>query len=400
MDSKLAIITSHPIQYQTPIFKELFRNGEIEFCVYFGSRHGISPDSRDTGFDRSFAWDIPLLEGYPYRFPNGLKYRDYSRRKWLLDIAGAREILENDGITKVLLMVSWNTILFWRIMDICRRKKLPLIYRGETVPAHWRQSTRRERILGRLKVEMKKMIYPLFLKKMELFLTAGTLPEQFLLDHGVKPDRLLRAPYCVNNKYFSEGVEGCKKSGELQILQEELSILPDEKVVIYTGKFIRRKRPADIITAIKKLPGSMKAVLVMVGDGVLMDEVRKEAEGDNRIRLVGFQNQKAIVKYYALGDIFVLPSEYETWGLSVNEAMASGLPVIVSEGCTCARDLVIPGKTGYSYPPGNVDLLVDRLERLLRDENLRGEIALNARKHIEHFSTEKTVRAIEKAVSI
>jgi len=400
VDKKLAIITSHPIQYQTPIFKALFQSGEIEFCVYFGSSHGISPDSMDTGFGRNFTWDIPLLEGYPYSFPQGLEYKDYCRRKWLLDIPGAGKILAEDGITQVLLMVSWNTILFWRILSICRRNGIPLIYRGETVPAHWQQTTYWGKVLGGLKKKIKQAIYPYFLKKIDLFLTAGTLPENFLQEHGIESKRLLQAPYCVDNDFFSRGVEEWKRSDRLRNLRKELSITPDAKVVIYTGKFIQRKRPTDLIKAIKRLPESIKAVLIMVGDGVLMKEVQKEAGGDNRIRLVGFQNQKAIIKYYALGDLFVLPSAYETWGLSVNEAMASGLPVIISEKCTCAPDLVIPGKTGYTYPAGNVVLLADLLERLLSDDNLRMEMALNARNRINQFSVEKTSRAIIKASSI
>jgi glycosyltransferase involved in cell wall biosynthesis len=399
VDNKLAIITSHPIQYQTPIFKALFESGEIEFSVYFGSRHGISPDSMDTGFGRSFTWDIPLLEGYPYSFPSGFEYKDYCRRKWLLDIPGVEKILADDGITQVLLMVSWNTILFWRILSICRRNGIPLIYRGETVSAHWKRTTYWGKALGWSKKAIKRAGYPYFLRKIDLFLTVGTLPEQFLKEYGVESERMLSAPYCVDNDFFSRGVKEWKSSGQLQILRKKLSIPPDAKVIIYTGKFIPRKRPVDLIKAIKRLPGTMKVILVMVGDGVLIKEIRREAEGDNRIRLVGFQNQTDIIKFYALGDILVLPSLHETWGLSVNEAMASGLPVVVSEGCTCARDLVITGMTGYTYPPGDVGLLADRLEKILSDDALRREMALNAREKIKQFSVDTTVRAIIKASS-
>ncbi len=371
--------------------------GEIEFCVYFGSTHGISPDSVDAGFGRRFAWDIPLLEGYPYRFPNGLKYKNYYRKKWLLDIIDARKILAGDGITQVLLMVSWNTILFRRILSICQKTRRPLIYRGETVAAHWRQSTYWGKTLGWIKNRVKKTCYPRFLKKIDLFLTTGTLSEQFLLEHGVAFDRLIRAPYCVDNEYFFRGVDRRKKSRELHCLREEINLPPEAKVVLYTGKLIPRKRPVDLIKAVKRLPRDLNAVLVVVGDGILMKKIRKEAEGDKRIHLVGFQNQKSIIKYYAMGDVFVLPSAHETWGLSVNEAMASGLPVIVSDGCTCARDLVVPGKTGYIYPLGNVDELTERLERLLSDEELRIKMAFNAREKVKHFSVETTTRAITKA---
>ena len=397
MDSKLAIITSHPIQYQTPIFKELSRLGEIEFCVYFGSTHGISPESEDIGFGRRFAWDLPLLEGYPHCFPNGDKFNHHSRKSWLLDIQDAGAIAAKDGITQILLMVSWSMILFWRILGLSRRGNIPLIYRGETVSAHWRQSTWWDRTQGLLKSRVKKAIYPLFLKKIDLFITVGTLPERFLLEHGVNPSRFLRAPYCVDNEFFSQGVEQWKKSGELLSLRKELDIPPEAKVILYTGKFIPRKRPKDLIKAVKQLPKDLNAFLIMVGDGILMKEVQKEADGDNRIRLVGFQNQRDIVKYYALSDIFVLPSDYETWGLSVNEAMASSLPVVVSERCTSAPDLVIAGKTGYTFPPGNVELLTDRLKSLLSDKDLRLEMSHNARDRIKQFSIERTARTIIEA---
>src|SRR6185436_7909182 len=101
----------------------------------------------------------------------------------------------------------------------------------------------------------------------------------------------------------------------------------DTRVILYAGKFERRKRPLELMRAAAALDAS-RVVLVLVGGGELQREVSALAQSDpRRFRVLPFQNQSRMPIVYRLGDLFVLPSAYgETWGLAVNEAIASGRP--------------------------------------------------------------------------
>src|SRR5262249_12362252 len=121
----------------------------------------------------------------------------------------------------------------------------------------------------------------------------------------------------------------------------ELGIAPGQTVLLYAGKFEPKKRPAELMRAVAgwQKPG---LVLVLVGAGELQAEVEALAAADPaRFRVLPFQNQSRMPAVYRLGDAFVLPSAHgESWGLAVNEALACGRPVVVSDRVGCAADVV------------------------------------------------------------
>ena len=146
----------------------------------------------------------------------------------------------------------------------------------------------------------------------------------------------------------------------------------DEKtlVVLFVGKFIAKKRPADIINALAILQQSttynQQAVAVFVGSGELDHSLRDLAQHENVcVHFAGFKNQSELPACYAAADVLVLPSDGgETWGLVVNEAMACGLPAIVSDAVGCAPDLIDAGQTGFVFPMGDTAALAKRIEQL------------------------------------
>src|SRR5262249_48648278 len=118
-------------------------------------------------------------------------------------------------------------------------------------------------------------------------------------------------------------------------------IAPDRCVVLFAGKFERKKRPVELMRAVQAMPVP-SPVLVMVGSGELDEPIKRIAATDpDRFRVLPFQNQSRMPVVYRFGDLFVLPSAFgETWGLAVNEALACGRPVLVSDRVGCAADLV------------------------------------------------------------
>jgi len=146
----------------------------------------------------------------------------------------------------------------------------------------------------------------------------------------------------------------------------------DSEVVIFSGRLIKRKN-VDLI--INSLIGFKKVFLLIIGDGeekIRLSDLARRKGID--FAITGFiEEQEELFKIYNVGDILILPSYNEPWGLVVNEAMAAGLPVIVSNECGCSLDLVRDGENGY--------ILTD----LENSETLRNLI-MKALKNKESFS--------------
>ena len=100
---------------------------------------------------------------------------------------------------------------------------------------------------------------------------------------------------------------------------------------------------------------------------------------------------------YRVGDVFVLPSLHETWGLSVNEAMACGRPAIVSDRCGCAPELIVDNETGYLFKTGNHEHLLDQLKKF-NNRTTAEKMGKKALLHIHQFSMENIAKVIEREV--
>jgi glycosyltransferase involved in cell wall biosynthesis len=170
-------------------------------------------------------------------------------------------------------------------------------------------------------------------------------------------------------------------------------------IFLFAGKFQIKKDVALLINVFKKT-GLKKVHLMLVGNGPLEHELRSLANGRKQIHFMDFQNQQIMPAIYQLCDVFVLPSKGpgETWGLAVNEAMASGKPVLVSDKCGCATDLVTKGKTGFVFKSGNQNDLEEKMKLLAEDKSKCEEMGKNALQKIRNWSFERVVEAIENIV--
>jgi glycosyltransferase involved in cell wall biosynthesis len=171
-------------------------------------------------------------------------------------------------------------------------------------------------------------------------------------------------------------------------------------VVVTVAKLIARKRVDDVIHAVASLGD--KVHLWVLGDGgdrEKLHNVGRELLG-NRVRWFGFTNQSEIPGVVSCADVFVLASSSEPWGLVTNEAMACGLPVVISEACGCADDLVIPGETGWTFPVGNVRELEHRLSQMLKFGPKLFELGLKASNLVEkNYSSLATAKQMIHALA-
>jgi glycosyltransferase involved in cell wall biosynthesis len=151
-------------------------------------------------------------------------------------------------------------------------------------------------------------------------------------------------------------------------LRRQLGLATTTRVVLFAGKFLSAKQPAELLEAFLALPPS-DAALVFVGDGpekaALVARAQQTPAG--RVHFLPFANQTEMPARLLLADLFVLPSRghYETWGLAVNEAMHMGRPALVSDLVGCQRDLVSDGETGWVFPAASATGLSEKLSEAL-----------------------------------
>jgi 1,2-diacylglycerol 3-alpha-glucosyltransferase len=182
---------------------------------------------------------------------------------------------------------------------------------------------------------------------------AGGSPHiRYLARLGFAPERIARFYDVVDNRFYQEQADRARKFPRLRAF----SGLP-EKYFLYVGRLAPEKNIDGCLRAFaayRRSGGSWS--LVLVGDGPEREALQNQSEGlgiAGHVIFAGMKTAQETTSYYALAGCFLLPSIREPWGLVVNEAMASGLPVLVSDRCGCAEDLVEHGGNGYLFDPGN-----------------------------------------------
>jgi glycosyltransferase involved in cell wall biosynthesis len=339
---KLAIITSHPIQYYAPLFRYLSAEGTVSLKVFYLWDFGIT-EQLDRGFGQSMQWDIPLLEGYEYEFVENV-----SRNPGTHDRAG----LKNPALTgrissykpdAVLLMVSYNYDSIYRFLWQFQTDRVPLLFRGDS---HRLLVNKGMRSLA--KQQFISMIFQHF----SAFLYVGKANYGYFRYHHVPETKLFYTPHCVDNERFFAAQDLAVH--EAKLWRKELGIPSDRILILFAGKFEPKKRPLDLIHALlaANIPN---ASLLLVGAGELEAEMRSLAATSPQIHFAPFQNQTQMPRTLAAAELVVLPSygSNETWGLVINEAMCMARPVIVSSHVGCAQDLVHPQQNGMIFSAGD-----------------------------------------------
>ena len=233
----------------------------------------------------------------------------------------------------------------------------------------------------------------------KIFLYIGEENRLFYKLYGINENKMVFTPYCVDNQRLQNAIN--KEQLNKQSARTKLDISEDSFVVLFSGKLIAKKNPLDLLKAFN-IASIERGILIFLGDGVLMDELRKYVEEhklEHKVLFAGFKNQTELPDYFLAADLFVLPSGMnETWGLVVNEAMNYGLPVIVSDLVGCVSDLVDNKKNGYTYPVGNVVALSEILASIHSDKQWLKSAGELSSKMIDRYSYETIVTSIKQCV--
>ena len=351
---RLGVLATHPIQNHAPIFRELARHCDL--TVYFAHRqtpHGQA----QAGFGVPFEWDVDLLSGYESVFLANRSRHPATNRFFGCDTPGI-DAAVGRGRFDAFMVTGWGVKTYWQAVMGCRRRNVPVLIRGDSqLPARRRAALRLA----------KELVYPRLLGLFDGFLYVGRRNREYLRHYGIADRRLFFSPHCVDNDSFAAAAEAERQAPSFRRADGTAT-----KSVLFAGKLVERKRPFDVIRALAlAATHGCRAEAVFVGAGELEDSLRREAASSGVPAIFhGFQNQSRMPSLYASADLLVLPSDHqETWGLVVNEAMACGVPVVVSDAVGCGPDLIDTGRTGAVFPLGNTTAFAGAIRSTLALES-------------------------------
>lgn len=357
---------------------------EVFFC------HDATPEEQSAaGFGVPFTWDIPVLNGYRYRFLKNVSSRPSVHGFSGLDTPEVRPIISREGFDAVIIN-GWHYKSAWQAMRGCWKTNTPVMVRSDS---HLREGRSLRKTI------IKWPYYRWFIQKLDACLAVGTWSRDYFLNYGAKPERIFSVPHVVDEDFFHR--QSDRLVPERQALRAKWQIREDAVVFVFAGKFIEKKRPLDFIRAIEKARDNGRPLAgLMVGDGPLRGHCENFVKSRHLpVSFTGFLNQSEIVKAYVAADALVLPSDgRETWGLVVNEAMACGLPCIASDHVGCAPDMIVEGETGAVFPMGNCERLGEVLSMYADNPEKLREMGVRAKRKAQEYGVSAAVDGVLQAV--
>ncbi len=395
---KIAIVASHPIQYQSPLWREIAKHPRIDLMVYYCVDWGTSRQQFDPKFfGKPYKWDIPLLDGYAYTFLRNYSLKPGPYLGGCINPGIFWELWKNKY--DAIVVMGWMDITFWFSYCAAFMTRTPVLLRAVS-SSYYDKHAKRPLFLLFAKRLILKTLFRWFVKG---FLSIGTRNRDFYLEYGVPAHRIFAFPYAVNNDFFFE--ETAKHLDRRAEIRKNLGIRATAIVTLFAARFISRRHPEHVLRAYEKLQDLSDVTLLMVGDGEMMSELQEEVKKkkSRNVLFAGFKNQRELVEMYAISDIFVRADEtIETgdWGATVNEAMACGLPVICTDAAASNIDLIKKGENGYIYSFGDVEALAQAIRTLAENKNLLESMKKKSKEIISGWSYEEDVRGLLEALNV
>lgn len=376
----LGIVQTHATQFDGPLFKRLSRHPDIELTVYYTKSSGKAPFDKEIG--QSPDWDTHVTAGYRYK----------TRDTGFFD--AGRFINKVVNGNHDLIIISGYLPFYHLLVAVCARLKgVAVGLRSDTTLLY--TSPRNSKSI------LKRLIMPLILRLYSSGHQTGTLAKQCLLQYGFPENRLFRFPYAVDNDYLATRCSRYRLRRDR--IRRAVGIEHDSFVVLGILKFVEREDPMTLLSGFTKLLESRPtAHLVLVGDGPMMKDI-KDLIGEkaiSNVHLPGFVRYSQLPLFYSIADVFVHPPTRECWGVSVNEAMACGLPIVVADTVGSHVDLVKEEQTGFVFEVGNYEELANHLEQLADDRELRDTMGKHCKKLITNWNYDSVEQSLLKALAM
>jgi glycosyltransferase involved in cell wall biosynthesis len=385
---RLLIVGTHPVQYVAPQLRLMARHPHLEILVAYVSLRGAKPYV-DPGFGVQVAWDVPLLEGYPWielgRTDEGgkAKWQSLRRKLQIWDLV-------KNGKFDALYVSGYQFLDAWAALLAAKHNRLAIIFATD---AH---SLASRKAHSRLTKTIKRTVLRRIFALAGGVLVSSSAGIEYVKSLGVDENRIFLGGSVVDNAWWTERAA----QADCATVRRAWNIPVEAPVVLYCAKLQSWKRPGDLLEAFARanVPDSY---LVFAGDGPLRAPLEKQAKAigiSERVRILGFVNQTGLPGVYVASDLLVLPSEYEPFGVVVNEAMLCGCPAVVSDSVGAKYDLIREGKTGGVFPCGDIDALANILRSLLGDRSKLEQFGEAAKERMKTWAPEMNAEAFVRAV--
>ncbi len=380
--------------YQTPIFSELKRLRDsklpwLDFKVYFGSNLSMKRTYFHT-FNSSLKSDYEnLLDGYSYEFLRNYAFDEREGFFSRINFGVISKILF--GKYDAILFHGYNTITSIMILLICVLSRKKIIFRGESILKGDENS-------NSYKNKFKKIFLRYFFYFCHKILYSCSGNKKFFMFYGVPISKLEYIPCAVNNDFFQEKANELLESKYK--IKEDIGINENDLVLAMCCSFTRRKRPLDLIEAVKNLDCKKNIFLLFIGDGPerpLIESSLKNTE--IRYHITGFLGQNDISKYYLVTDISFILSDYDPSPKALNEAMNFSNCVVSTRDVGTSNDLIKSNINGFLIETGDIDRLSNIIVEMEKNRGIVKAMGKESLKIVKEFNYKKDVKAIERTIS-
>jgi glycosyltransferase involved in cell wall biosynthesis len=387
---RLFIFETHPVQYHSPVYRELHRilikQGGSSVHVVYGTDVTMR-GFRDPGFNQSISWDEPLLQGYSCEVLNNERGEPLSGVRSITG-RGIHKLLASERPDAVLL-TNIHFAFDWTAFLSALQLGIPIWLRTETQDAAFGRPP--------WKKCLRSMFYRMVYSQVSKALVIGKLNADHYESHGMPKSRHEFSPYCVVDRFASMSLEQRK---QVRRLSRERAGFEDNRIVLlFSGKLQPKKNPGLILDALSRMEKDERRCFGVwfLGSGELEPELRRQAEKIEAVKTIfaGFKNQTELPPYYLGADILVLPSRQsgETWGLVANEALLAEKRVILSKHVGCHADF--QSFPGMSVFDGTLNGLVSALRGHFNAVDPCGQRHL-----MKHYSVDAAAMGIAKAMGV
>ena len=391
---RVLLLCTHPVQYGSPMWRLMAQRPELEILVAYCSLEGAEAHI-DPGFGVEVAWDIPLLDGYAWVQLKNVSPRPAIGGFFGLINPGVWRLMRSGKFDAVVMFTGYVCATFWIATAAAKLSGVPILFGTD---AH-DLSPRDDRAW---KTKIKNYLWPKLFRLADIVIAPSSGTVALMRSLKIPPDHVMLMPYVVHNEWWLEQAARVDRAA----VRRDWNIPADAPVVLFCAKLQPWKRPQDLLRAFASanVPGSY---LVYAGDGPLKSDLETEAKAfgiADRTRFLGFVNQSGLPQVYCASDLLALPSEYEPFGVVVNEMMLCGHGVIVSDRVGAKFNLIREGQTGFVYPCGDVDALANLLRRVLSDREALRQYGEAAKRRMAQWSpqayVDSLIRGVEKAIEL
>ena len=372
---RVTVVSPEPTPYRAPLFDLLAERPELDLTVVYaattvaGRPWSVEPRHRSVflrgvsvpGARRLIRHDYPLTPG----------------------VVRALQAAQPD----VVVVSGWSTFAAQTAITWSRARRIPYVIHVESHDLEPRAGWRRA---------VKATIVPRILRRASSVLVVGSAARDSVIARGATPERVRVFANTVDVSTWARRADelAARRAGE----RTEAGLADDEVVVLCVARLVPEKGIDTLARAIAAT-GDERLVLRVAGQGPELERLLDLcSELGLRPSMGGNFPADELAEQYVEADVFALLSRHEPWGVVVNEAAASGLPLVLSDRVGAARDLLVDGENGFVVPADDVDATAAALKRLADDPELRRSMGARSRELVRHWGYEPSVESFVAAV--